>query len=182
MVDVVVFMNRLPVGEDITLVIEDQAGNSEEVLMTSDSMTFQTIVELDLGAYYTIYVMVEADGEYIKEEVMPLNMEYLIRNRMGIDINEDWDQDGMVIMFDVYNNYELNPNMAFENVRFEVYYDDVLNTAYLYSTPSTNNGSMQTFYQEVHIPHEEEARVSIKIIGEDGFGNSHVLFDEGWWN
>jgi cell division protein FtsL len=181
-VDVVVFMNRLPVGEDVTLVIEDQAGNSEEVLMTSETMTFQTSVELDLGAYYTIYIMVEADGEYIKEEVMPLNMEYLIRNRMGVDINEDWDQDGMVIMFEVYNNYELNPNMAFEHVRFEVYYDDVLDMAYLYSTPSTNNGSMQTFYHEVHIPHEEEARVMIKIIGEDGFGNTHVLFEEGWWN
>jgi hypothetical protein len=85
-------------------------------------------------------------------------------------------------MFEVYNNYELNPNMAFEHVRFEVYYDDVLDMAYLYSTPSTNNGSMQTFYHEVHIPHEEEARVMIKIIGEDGFGNTHVLFEEGWWN
>mgnify|MGYP000227026330 CR=1 FL=1 len=181
-VDVEIFMNRLPVGEDITLVIEDQAGNHEEIVMMSDTMTFQTSLELDLEGNYTIYVMVEADGEYIKEEIRPLNMVHLIGGRMGVEVNEDWDQDGIVVMFEVYSNYELNPNMALENVRFEVYYDDVLYTAHLYSTPTSNNGLTQIFYHEVHIAHEEEARVTIKIIGEDGFGNSHVLFEEGWWN
>ncbi|MGS0972241.1 MAG: hypothetical protein ACVCEJ_03215 [Candidatus Izemoplasmataceae bacterium] len=175
-----VYMRKLPALGEVSLVLENSDGEIVTIELMNDSMIFHTSLNVSLDERYQVSVVVEEGEELYREELTTVDTRRMLNQYRGIKMDEDWDQNGITLMFSVYNNYSLNDLLAFEEVWIEIHQGEVIVSTRLLTVPDLDINDYQEFRFDVLLNHDDEQPLFIKVTGVDFFGNEYEMFHEGW--